>query len=662
MPKRTSYTFQDYGGADQLRIASAADLAAVVALDEAFWMATSAPADQFTYDAALLKRLDPEGNGRIQSWEIRQAAQWLLDVLRDQSGIDARTDAVDLAALNTDHPDGARLHAAATRVLRNLADDDARVTLAEVRDQEAIFSQAANNGDGVIPPEAVEDDDLRAFVLDVMETVGTTPDLNGAAGVDETLLESFVSAADALLVWQGAHDDADGGLFPLGDATSTGYALYVDLREAVDRFFAQCDVVALNETLGRDVETVHCATSIWTSQAAAENYLRGAPLATPNRDGILPLQDGANPYYVTDLAAFTREVLPTLLSDGFDGRRLRAAQWATVKQAFEAYETWQAEKTGGAVEVLGPDTLTRYLDDGYPARLQALIDADIAAGEELNALHDLEGLLLLQQSFLEVCNNFVSFPALYDPKRRAMFEAGRLILGGRVYNLNLRIRDVEEHSTQATRSGLYLLYSEVTGAKDGERFYVVTPVTRGPVHGMGVGRRGVLFDHEDKEWDTRIVKILENPVSLMQAVFAPFKRLASLVASTAERLASGTETHVQEQVVSTSRSVAGMRDLFLSGSVAVAALGSAFAYIAAKLSELEANWWYFFAAIGVGVVLVVVPTAIIAYVKLWRQNLGALLEGSGWAMNAPMRLTLPQRRMIAHKPARPVNFETPETP
>jgi cytochrome c-type biogenesis protein CcmH/NrfG len=53
----------------------------------------------------------------------------------------------------------------------------------------------------------------------------------------------------------------------------------------------------------------------------------------------------------------------------------------------------------------------------------------------------------------------------------------------------------------------------------------------------------------------------------------------------------------------------------------------------------------------VGVVLV--PTAIVAALKLRRRDLSAILEGAGWAINARMRLNRRQRRQFTRLPSYP---------
>ena len=71
----------------------------------------------------------------------------------------------------------------------------------------------------------------------------------------------------------------------------------------------------------------------------------------------------------------------------------------------------------------------------------------------------------------------------------------------------------------------------------------------------------------------------------------------------------------------------------MGGGVALAALGSAFAYIAKSLSDVK-SILIILAVIAVAILAVIVPTSIVAMVKLRRRDLSAILAGSGWAIPA----------------------------
>ena len=427
-----------------------------------------------------------------------------------------------------------------------------------------------------------------------------------------------------------------------------------------------------------------CPTDALTDDAAAEAYLADSPPARPRPEPVLPLDRELNPRHADRLATLSQTVLAPLLADDFDGRMLTEVQWTSVKRVLAPYASWCASKSGTQVEGLGLERLRAYLDGDHKTRLDALIAADVAAGNELEALADLEYLILLQRWFLEICNNFVSFAQLYNSEKHALFEAGRIVLDGHVFRINFRVADVNAHSAMAGQSGAYLLYSEVTRAGADTPFFVVTPVTTGRIANLGAGKRGVLFDFSGKEWDTRVVKIVANPVNLWQALAAPFKRIGTQISSTAERITAGAEKQVQAQVTEATSSLetgvqegiaasaaavpsaeaepapppsgGNTRDLVMAGSVAVAALGSSFAFMAKQLSTLGDKWEYVVAAFVVGLLVILVPTFLVAFFKLRKRNIGAILEASGWAINAPMRLTRGVRRLIIQRPWRPGEY------
>ena len=90
--------------------------------------------------------------------------------------------------------------------------------------------------------------------------------------------------------------------------------------------------------------------------------------------------------------------------------------------------------------------------------------------------------------------------------------------------------------------------------------------------------------------------------------------------------------------------------MLLGGGLAIAALGSALAYMSNKLAE---NPWAILVGVLVAVLLVMIPISLVAFIKLRRRELSAILEGSGWAINARMRLTRKQGRSFTERPSYP---------
>ena len=60
-----------------------------------------------------------------------------------------------------------------------------------------------------------------------------------------------------------------------------------------------------------------------------------------------------------------------------------------------------------------------------------------------------------------------------------------------------------------------------------------------------------------------------------------------------------------------------------------------------------------FGGLLAAVLAVMLPATIVAYIKLSKRDLSAILEGSGWGINARMRLTRFQSYTFTHQPAYP---------
>lgn len=50
-----------------------------------------------------------------------------------------------------------------------------------------------------------------------------------------------------------------------------------------------------------------------------------------------------------------------------------------------------------------------------------------------------------------------------------------------------------------------------------------------------------------RDWDATIVKIVEHPISVRQAFWAPYKRFGSMVAEQIEKFSAGKEKAVEEK-------------------------------------------------------------------------------------------------------------------
>ena len=91
--------------------------------------------------------------------------------------------------------------------------------------------------------------------------------------------------------------------------------------------------------------------------------------------------------------------------------------------------------------------------------------------------------------------------------------------------------------------------------------------------------------------------------------------------------------------------------MLLGAGVAIAALGSALAYITKTLANT--HWLAILIGVLVAVLLVMIPVSLVAFIKLRKRDISAILEGSGWSINARMRLTRRQGKAFTKKPSYP---------
>jgi hypothetical protein len=530
---------------------------------------------------------------------------------------------------------------------------------------------------GVVLLKAAEEDEgVAEFMGDILATVGGAEHPSGEPGVGVAQLDRFLAEAKARLDWEAKGEMPEGeaatDVMPFGPETPELHGLLSEVRSKIDEYFAQCSVVALDRNLAGRLPPLEgeLEETNFGDPDAIEGFMKNAPLAPPNAEWVLDIEGPVNPYYAQRVRALRDRLLSRMLEDGL--KRLRQTDWRRVKDRFDAYEAWRAAKPETPVENLGMDRLGKYLEGPYAEKVRKLIDRRKETTLQLDNIRLAEKLVLFQACLLDFANNFVSFPHLYDPGSRAMFEMGTLIMDGRRFNMAVGVQSRAEHEAVAKTSDIFVLYIEVAGESGKKPYEVAVPVTSGGRGNLVAGKRGIFQDIEGREWDARVVQIIQNPISLGEAIVAPFKRIGGLITGKIEQLTSAAEKKLdvttqetlsqvgtveqsgapqpapQPQTASNRGLMAG--GLLAGGGVAIAAVSSALAYISSVVAKH--NFWIL-AGIGGAVLAVLLPSVILAFIKLRSRDLSAILEGSGWAINARMRLTQRQSRYFTMSPPYP---------
>jgi len=253
-------------------------------------------------------------------------------------------------------------------------------------------------------------------------------------------------------------------------------------------------------------------------------------------------------------------------------------------------------------------------------------------------------------------NNFVSLRDFYSGVGQAIFQAGTLYLDGRSCDLCLRVDDMARHSTIAHFSGTYLAYCECE-RKGQEKMTIVAGITGGDVDNLMVGRNGVFYDRQGRDWNANVVKLVEHPISIRQAFLSPYKRIARMIQEQVQKFAASRDQAVEERAAAgiagaaervesgpaptppVPLDIAKFAGIFAAIGLAIGAIGTALAAMVAGLFNLA--WWQF-PLVAVGVLLAVSgPSMLLAWLKLRQRNLAPLLDANGWAVNTRARINLP---------------------
>ena len=661
--------FQKIGKTYQLRLDEPADLEAVLSLDDSLWVATSAPVGAFRCDPAFTAMLDGDGNGRINSDEVRAAIRWLLARLADRDGLKLQTDELKLSAIRGDCDEGRALASSASYVLESQGKPEAdTISLAATRPFLADMEKHPLNGDGIIVPEAAPDPETMQFIKDVVECTGGTADVGGKTGASQANVDAFLKAVSEYLVWKTRGEAAAEGnpseVLPFGSATPAIYSAYRQHAGEVDAFFALCRAHRFDPAL---VARVGCPDS--KGEAAdltrieeLNACLALEPMAEPVAECELPLLGGAvNPLYSDWLMAFRDQVLEPVLGELMD--MLSERDWHRVKKALAPYAVYIENRKGACVASLPDDRLCLYRDGDFDDKAGRLMAADKEVGRILGAARDLERLLLCHKSLFRLAQNFVNFAQLYAIEERALFEMGSAVVDGRWFNLALNVTDLNAHAAIAKTSNIFTLYLEITGKADEKPFHVAVPATAGSKGNLVVGKRGVFFDTAGREYGAKVVRIIANPISVREALVAPFVRLWAFIVGKIEAISTSSEKGLQKatgslmkKTPSASAAPGGPAGMFVGLSLSVAAIGSAFAFIAKTVAELTPTQ----RALGLlgAVSVVAVPVLLTAMIKLRKRDLSSLLEGCGWAINTRMRLTRAQRRRFTRREPLPSGVVT----
>lgn len=658
--------FRKLGGSRQMLIRTGEDLARAANLDPALWVMTGVQLDALVFDRDFLTFLDTDKNGRIRCDEVKSALCWMISLLRDLSGAEKGSSFLALDALSDDNPEALALRETIRVALANLGTPDAGgITLDQIGNSRKIMANALQNGDGIIPPDALTDPLLADCVRDAMKLAGGERDINGQEGAGGAALDALESHAKSCLAWRERCDKEPEKLLPFGEKTRELCAAFQAVREKADDFFQSA--AALRFTADGNRAGACGNTFDPLDAGSVRDFFVKAPAANPLSGPVLRRDpDALNPLWRGPAEMFFQIYSKAL---GREITSLNAEEWNELSAKLSPFEEWDAAREKNTFGRIDPERLRAYTEADAFGELRAMMERDLAVAGNLRNCETVRKLILYQKHMIDFLNNFVCMNHLFDAERVSMIQAGRLVMDGRIFTLCTPAPDPAEHKKIIQESDICVLYVDLSRGAGEEKktMKIAVAVTSGDVRNLFIGKTGIFFTGGGETWDAKVFDFVQQPVSVSEAMREPFYRFAAFLRKQADKFFSarsknyeeGLSKEIQSKAVPGAPLPGAPRQtpavsgsmLLMGGGIGIAAIGSAFAFMIRTLQGISVSTVL---AVFSGILLVFGgPVVLISLVKLFRRNLSRFFEANGCAMNPQMRLSLRMGRIFTYRPKMP---------
>lgn len=648
------WSFSSVGGVKRVNFDSGRDILALEHLDQKLWTVLSCPTSGLEIDAATLELIDGDKDGHIKVTEMLAAIKWIGSIINNPDDLMKQNALFPLSAINESSAEGKILMASAKNILKNLGRPDATtLTVEETSDRVKIFNGTAFNGDGIITEDSCPTDELKVLLKDIITCIASLTDRGGKEGIDTDILTVFLEACTAYSEWHKKAEADKAIILPFNENTELYYQIYLAVKSKVDDYFLRCRLAAFDsETttvlnlLTARVEEI-TAKDLTTCLEEIETF----PLAKIEGQKELPLQHGVNPAWENKInqlkVHITDHVFP-------NKKTLSESEWNVISEKFKGYEIWKSEKAGEQVEALGLERIRQIISENKFVELLDLIEKDKAVETEANNIILVDQLVRYYRDLFTLIKNFVTFYDFYSPDHTAIFQSGTLYIDQRSCDLCIKVSDMARHDMMVSLSGMFLIYCKCVSKSTGETIVIVAALTNGDIDNLIVGRNAVFYDRKGVAYDATIIKIIENPISIIQAFWSPYRKVSRFIEKQVNKFASEQDNKVLTDVTTKIEAapakveaappaapfdVGKFVGIFAAIGLALGAIGTALASVVAGFMGL--TWWKMPLAISGLILIISGPAMIMAYFKLRQRNLALILDANGWAVNAKVIINIP---------------------
>ena len=645
--KKYKWEFVNLGGSSRVRISSGEDIAHLDELDPKMWTVLSCPVTGLEIDDKSLAYIDVDSDEKIRVNDIVAVSKWITGVLKDADLLLEGKDSIDIKDIDQENADGKKLYCSARQILSNLGKEDGVISLADTADVAAIFAKTRFNGDGVITEATPEDADDKAAVAAAVASLGGVADRSGAMGVNADMIEAFYKNLADYAAWKEAAVEA-----PFADKTDAVIDAYNALDAKVKDFFMRSKLASFSpdSTASLDVQTSSIQAISAENLASKTDEIASYPIARITGKPEIDLSAPVNPAW----AAKFELVKSVALNDK---KVLTEADWAAVGAEFAAYTAWKAAKAGACVEGLGIAAVKDFIAKDRKASLLELVAQDAALAEEAANIAMVDKFLHIFRDFYRLLRNFVTLSDFYtkDKNVSAIFQSGRLIIDQRECRFCMKVADMGKHTASAASSGMFLVYCDCTTKSKPGKLNIVAAVTVGEIGDLVVGKNAVYYDNSGEEWDAVITKVVDNPISVAQAFWSPYRRMATAIENLINKSAADKDAKIMAEATAKINAapaagatgaapaqpfdIGKFAGIFAAFGMALGALGTALTTIFSGILDMPI--WKTLLVVVAILLLISGPAMVMAWMKLRRRNIAPLLNANGWAVNAASKISIP---------------------
>ena len=670
--EKYKWQFDNIGGCSRVRISSGQDIAHLEELDTKMWTVLSCPIKGLEIDEKSLTYMDFDADGKIRVNDVVGVSKWITKVLKNPDLLLQGNDSINIEEINVDNEEGLKLSKAAKQILANLGKEETCISLADTTDVAAIFAKTCFNGDGVITPASSNvAEEINAITLAITKTGGTL-DRSGVQGVTAPQIEQFYTELKAYSDWCAAEVPA-----PFGEKTDAVIAAYQALDAKMKDFFMRNKLASFSpdSTLALDVQTSRIEAISAENLSAKGEEIAAYPIARITGQSALDLTAPLNPAWAGQFKVLEGVAIPV------GQKTLSEEEWAAIGTQFAAYTAWKASKAGASVEDLTIATVNELLKQDKKQALLDLVAKDAAYKEDADNIEMVDKFLHIYRDFYRLLKNFITFHDFYnkDKKVGAIFQSGTLIIDQRACRFCMKVENMAAHNATAATSGMFLVYCDCTTKTSPAKLQIVAAITVGEIGSLIVGKNAIYYDNNGVEWDAVITKVVDNPISVLQAFWSPYRRMATAVENLINKSAAEKDNKMMADVTAKINAtpttlpatpapadgaapaakpaaappfdIAKFAGIFAAIGMAVGMIATALVNLAKGLLEL--SWWQLILVFLGLLMLVSGPAMVLAWLKLRRRNIAPLLNANGWAVNAAAKISIPFGETLTDMPKYP---------